>query len=204
MKPFILIAALLCFFAGKAQINNFCIGPKVGYSSNTLNVNVDSITSTASGNFNFGVFARFGGKTYIQPEVNYLMKSGKLKSEFNNIVTNEEIKAKGIEIPVLIGRKIIDRSILDLRVVAGPSVTFLIKDSKQVKISDLNSSWPITSTDDLKDALWSLNFGAGIDVWFVTFDVHYQLGLTNIYNGSAPDTKFKSNCWNISLGIKLL
>ena len=63
--------------------------------------------------------------------------------------------------------------------------------------------WPINSADDLKNSTWSVQMGGGIDVFFVTLDVRYEMGVDNIYNGSS-DVEMKNNIFNVSLGIKFL
>ncbi len=67
----------------------------------------------------------------------------------------------------------------------------------------MNEFWPIHSVDDIKNSVWSVQMGAGLDVFFVTLDVRYEMGLENIYNGSS-DLNMKNNMFNVSLGIKLL
>jgi len=67
----------------------------------------------------------------------------------------------------------------------------------------MNELWPIQSVDDLKNSIWSVQMGAGLDVLFMTLDVRYELGVENMYNGSSS-FDLKNNTFNVSLGIKLL
>jgi hypothetical protein len=67
----------------------------------------------------------------------------------------------------------------------------------------MNDYWPIQSVDDIKNSAWSVQMGAGLDVFFVTLDVRYEMGINNIYNGDS-DLNMKNNMFNVSLGFKLL
>jgi hypothetical protein len=45
--------------------------------------------------------------------------------------------------------------------------------------------------------------GAGMDIFFMTLDVRYEMGVENIYNGGS-EFDMKNNLFNVSLGIKFL
>jgi len=84
---------------------------------------------------------------------------------------------------------------------AGPAITFVL--DKQLNPEQMNEFWPVHSVDDIKNSVWSVQMGAGLDVFFVTLDVRYEMGLENIYNGSS-DLNMKNNMFNVSLGFKFL
>jgi hypothetical protein len=197
---FLIIILAVSGQATMAQINGFTIGPKIGFNSNRLTTNLDSITSDPNGQFQFGGYFRIGESTYIQPEVNYIMKGGTLNDVFNGSPRNQKIELKSITIPILLGVTPIKDDSFNFRLMAGP--TFSYVSEKTVKPSDLLSSWPIHTTDDIRKMLLSLQVGAGIDLWFLTFDVRYEMGFSNIYSGNE-DLKVRNNLINLSLGLKL-
>jgi hypothetical protein len=53
---------------------------------------------------------------------------------------------------------------------------------------------------------WGLEVGAGVDVFFLTLDLRYELGLNNLYIPDAGDSeqKMKSNLFVVSLGFKII
>jgi len=188
-------------FISNAQVPSFTIGPKIGYNSNSFSVNVDSITNGLKNSFQFGAFARIGKKVYLQPEVYYTVKGGVLDDDMGIYRSRQELTLKTLVVPVIVGAQIITIPGFNLRVMGGPTMSFII--NKKIEPPYLDGIWPIKSTDDLRNSIFGLQMGGGIDVFFMTLDVRYELGLNNIYNGSA-NFSLKNNAVNVSLGIKLL
>lgn len=198
-----ILFALLIAFTGlvtEAQ-SVFSVGPKIGYNSNTLTNNRDSISTNLNNSFQIGAFVRVGKKVYFQPEANYQVVKGTMNKSVGETILSQDIIIKTIKVPALIGVKLINRKVVNLRLMAGPAVTFLY--NKKLDPKDMGSLWPIQSVDDLKNSIWSVQMGAGLDVFFMTLDVRYELGLDNMYNGSS-DLKMRNNIFNVSLGVKLL
>ena len=203
MKRFLLVVIIIAVsgITGMAQIPGFSIGPKVGYNSNRLTTNIDSITSEPDGAFQFGGFMRIGRKTYLQPEVIYVVKGGVLNDVFHGENRSQQIELKSITIPVLVGVTPMAEKSFNFRLMAGPAFSYVSQ--KYVKPLDLLSSWPIRSTEDIRQMLLSLQVGAGIDLWFLTFDVRYEMGFSNIYSGNES-LNVRNNLINFGLGIKFL
>jgi len=184
-----------------AQMPKFSIGPKIGFNTTKLSTDADAITSKVKSNFQFGAFVRIGDKIYIQPEVNYVIKGGVIKGDtLPGYPISQEVTLKTLTVPLLIGVKIINLKAASIHLVGGPVATFAL--NKKLSIANPGGSWPVSSTSDFKTASWSLQAGAGVDVLMFTFDIRYEAGLSNMYNG-AQDISFKNNLFNVSLGIKL-
>jgi hypothetical protein len=83
---------------------------------------------------------------------------------------------------------------------AGPAVSFAI--DKQLS-ADQSSFVPIQSENDFKNKTWSVQMGAGVDVFSFTLDVRYEVGVDNLYQGNY-DMSIKNNIFNVSLGMKFL
>jgi hypothetical protein len=103
----------------------FSLGPKIGFNSNTLTENIDSINAGIKNTFQIGAFVRIGSKVYLQPEVNYQLVSGTLNKSLGSIVLHQDITIKTIKVPALIGVKLIQKGPVNLRVMAGPTFTYL-------------------------------------------------------------------------------
>lgn len=195
MRKIIIIACLfLVASQGQAQ---FDLGVKVGYSTSKLSTDFDEIKEDIKHNFQFGAFARFGKKLYVQPELFYATNGGTLKSTGTN--EKVEIKLNTIVIPALVGFKIINGEKLNLRVLAGPTANFIVNE----KISGDELFDPIKETD-FRNIAWGLDVGAGIDFLILTLDLRYEWGLNDIYKPEGDNQSMKGKIFIISLGVKLL
>ena len=201
MKSILLVIILIITGSQLKAQDFFSIGPKVGYNSNALTDNLDSIHSSINNSFQIGAFIRIGSKVYFQPEANYQVVTGKLTESGGTANQSQEITVESLKIPAIIGIKIIRTGPFNLRLLAGPAYTFVL--NKKLDPSHMNELWPIQSADDIKNSNWSVQMGAGLDVFFITLDVRYELGIDNIYNGKS-NFELKNNMFNFSLGIKLL
>jgi hypothetical protein len=201
MKKILLVIVIIaCGSAAIAQ-GVFSLGPKIGYSSNKITDNMDSIQSSIKNSFQVGAFIRIGKKVYFQPEANYQVVTSTLNKGAGLSARSQDLTIQSLKIPALIGVKLVNRSAFNLRIMAGPAYTFIL--NKKLDPEHMSELWPIQSVDDIKNSLWSVQMGAGLDVLFMTLDVRYELGIDNMYNGES-NLQMKNNMFNVSLGIKLL
>jgi len=207
MKKIILLFALLFFSAG-VTFGQFNFGLKVGYNASKLHTGLDSIKSSFNSGFHFGAFFRLGigKKVYIQPEAYYTMQGGIFQNNVSNTVDNwkQKVTVGTLDIPVLVGFKIINLKVVNWRIMAGPMVSFVVNS----KIKDVSLVGPIENSD-ISKLNWYVQAGTGFDVLFLTLDVRYQIGLSQMIK-SAQDTKGLSynlnatnNMWVVSLGFKI-
>jgi len=179
----------------------FSIGPKIGFNTNKLTTDVDEYASDATNNFNFGAFARFGTKIYLQPEVNWLTIGGVLEDKASLNPVKTEIEMKSIEIPVILGWRLINLGAGNIRILLGPSGTLVV--DKTVK-PDATITDPIEEAD-LEDFLWGFNLGAGVDIFMFTLDIRYQMGINEVLTKVQEfDVNSRNNMFAISLGWKIL
>jgi hypothetical protein len=213
---------LLTFTVTYAQLN---FGIKAGYNSSLSLTNIssvangtyyfDNVKNEMWNNFQAGVFARIGlgKKLYFQPELLYNMQ------KTNYTVTLQDVENRGVsydkivnistyDIPLLVGYKILDLKLLNLRAFAGPKLRF---DSGNSSLAFSNLLKPAGSgstitLDGLKqDVLKSkigLEVGAGIDVLMLTLDLRYNL-IGDMYNPVVNDYNLPSSTFTISLGWKI-
>jgi hypothetical protein len=195
MKKIVILVIIV--FAVLDNYGQISVGPKIGYSASKLSTNLDTIKESAKNNFQAGIFFRIGKKLYLQPEAVYATSGGTMTLE--GTTAKEEIKLNTLCVPVLVGYKIINAKVFNLRVLAGPSANFVLN-----KTVDFNQSSPAPIQEaDLKNVAWGMDVGAGIDVLFLTLDLRYEFGLNNLYNGSGSHS-INSNAFIVSLGFKLL
>jgi len=191
---------LVVLFFSLENYGQFSFGPKIGYSASKLSTDLDTIAESAKSNFQIGAFLRFGKKLYLQPEIFYATSGGELKREGTTL--KESIRLKNLSVPVLVGFKLINAKIINLRVMAGPVANFII--GTKIEADELIQD-PLQDSD-FKKAAWGMDVGAGVDVFFLTLDIRYEFGLNNIYvvPEGAVEQKMKSNLFIVSLGFKLL
>jgi hypothetical protein len=201
MKKVIIVILLIAFGAAVQAQGIFSLGPKVGYNSYKLTTNMDSVQASIKNSFQIGAFMRIGSKFYFQPEANYQVSESTLNQTIGTTVQSQDVTLKSIKVPALIGWKLINKSAFNFRLMAGPALTFIL--DKKLDPSQMDEFWPIQSVEDIKNSAWSVQMGAGMDVFFLTMDVRYEMGINNIYNGSS-EVDMKNNMFNVSLGFKFL
>jgi len=194
-----LLFLVLILLASEFTFGQFTIGIKVGYNSAKLSTNIDTITSNFKSGFQVGAFVRVGKRLFLQPELYYTTQGGVFTSNVNDWKQN--IKIGSLDVPVLIGFKLLKSDIVNVRLMAGPMASFVVNKS----VSEAGGvTGPITSAD-LNSINWAIQAGAGVDVWLFTLDVKYQAGLNQMIK-SVENVSFNSynSVWNVSLGFKFL
>jgi hypothetical protein len=207
MKKIILIFVLL-FFSASVTFGQFNFGIKVGYNASKLRTSFDSIKSSFNSGFHFGAFFRIGlgKKVFLQPEAYYTLQGGIFDNNLKNAVDNwkQKVTVGTLDVPVLVGFKIIDLKIINWRIEAGPMVSFVVNSS----VKDLSLTGPIENSD-INKLNWYVQAGTGFDVLFLTLDVRYQAGLNQMIKKAQGTTGLPyslnatNNMWVVSLGFKL-
>jgi len=198
MKRAILLSTML--FMATFVFGQFTIGPKVGVTMSKLSTNLENVTEEMKTGFQFGAFARFGKKVYVQPELIFVTKGGIIKEPGLNLETKVDLKT--VQIPLIVGFKLLNLKVVNLRVHGGPAVSFVT--NKEVTINTETTSEALDGAH-IKDAIWNFQLGLGVDVLMFTLDVRYEWGLNNIWEPLDGDSHdMRNNLWNISLGWMIL
>jgi hypothetical protein len=195
-KSLIVIIIALFGTTAMAQIPNFSIGPKAGATFSKITSDEDQIKEEMKSSLHFGAFVRLGNKIYVQPEVLFMNRQGEF-SAGNIAGSSKSIHLKTLDIPVLIGGKIIGSDAFNLRVMAGPVASLAL--NKDVSSENWGS---VITEDDIRSANWGLQLGAGIDVLMLTFDLRYEYGISNF--SKEDGLTLKNNMFVVSLGWKIL
>lgn len=222
MKKFLLVAELL--LSVSITYAQFNLGIKAGYTSSLGTKNLSSVTSgdynlnnvnsELSNGFHAGVFARFGfSKMYFQPEFLYAMAKKTDQISFyeaanSSVATtfNKNVTVSTLDVPLLLGYKLVDLKMMNLRVFAGPKLRFNAGSSLDYNVlvagsADINKSDLIS---DIKAAQLGLEAGVGVDVFMFTLDARYNL-IGDMYHTKLNDLtidKIPANTFVISLGWK--
>jgi len=200
---------LLLILPATAQFN---LGIRAGYNS-SLSVNnissvfdgtynLNSVQNELWNNFQAGVFARvFMKKLYFEPALMYSLEKKELNFKdvaTGNITFDSIADIKTIDIPLILGLKLLDLKLANLRVFAGPKLRF--NAGSTPNISNINVS---NITAEVKKANLGLEIGAGVDVLMFALDFRYNL-IGNMYETKIENVKFDpASTFQITLGWKL-
>lgn len=180
----------------------FDFGLKAGYNGNKLSTNLDSISDQFKSGFHIGAWARIGKRFYVQPELYYSLQGAEYAFEdpLNADSWTQKLTLGTLDIPVLIGYKLLKSEKTNVRVMAGPMVSILVNS----KITSVGSITDPIEKADLKTANWAIQLGAGADLWFLSLDIRYQLGLNEmIQEVEEWDFSSHNNVFVVSLGFKI-
>jgi hypothetical protein len=164
-------------------------GLKAGLITSKISTHVDDYTPQTVNGYQFGAFARINlGPFYLQPEAYYNSKGGEYIDKISPSTVNS-FNLNSVDVPALVGLKIINNEVLNLRVMGGPVVSFLTDKSVKGQFTEAN----------LENSLFSWQYGAGIDFMFLSLDVRKVTYGKNF----TPDFDTKNGTFVISLGLKL-
>ena len=195
MKKVILVVFLAL---GLSQVSNaqidFGIKAGINYNNNGEDAFKDATNDIADGasaktGYHAGIW--FRGKLpilglYVRPEIIYT----EVKSEFEVLARTEDYNFKKLDVPVLVGKKILGFA----NVFVGPSFQYIIED--KIDFSNL-------STDEFDKFTVGMQFGAGVEFDNIGIDVRWERGLTNSEAKFANNTKIDNRVNQIIFGVSL-
>ncbi|OQX81618.1 MAG: hypothetical protein B6D61_00470 [Bacteroidetes bacterium 4484_249] len=217
MKKIVLITAIVLI--SSYSFGQLGFGIKGAFTMNTLSTDLSDYEKAAKTGFQAGAFVRIGKKLHLQPEAYFAVRSGELTAKIvgldpNDLQNSVEVKQgmtlSTIDIPILIGYKIFDPPTLNVRLQAGPVISMVVNKKFDLTLDGVDAPEEVTNTleDDFKNANWGLQFGAGVDFLFLTVDVRYELGLSDLYEKSEANPidfgGIKNNIFFVSVGWKIL
>lgn len=192
----IFLAVVICMFSSAlfAQLSSpISLGVHAGLVSTKMDSEIPSastIKENAENGMMLGAFLRINlNKWYLQPELNYVSRKGEVVVDG----TGYDFKTKSMDIPILLGYKLVKLPVLKLRVFAGPVASFKIDDSFSKTFEDKYND------PSFESAVWNAKVGAGVDVWKLTLDVDYEFGLSDV----SSEFLKKNKMVNVTLGFKL-
>ncbi len=200
----ILLIGIFVLSAG-LMFGQLKFGPKIGYNASTLTTTAEGISTQFKSGFQFGAFVRLGSRVYLQPELYYSTHGGIFNGEDSlGQSYKQTLNIGSLDIPVLIGFKILNTDLVNLRIMVGPAMSLAVNK----KITNANDIIGPIKKADISTANWYIQAGAGIDVWLFTLDVRYQLGLNKIikdvtFENNTINFNTSNNVWVVSLGFKI-
>ena len=142
----VLFAAIFMTFTLSVFAQTFNFGLKAGinsqkittdsYNSGIMRYDLSDLKSDAKMGYDVGAFARLGGKKlYLQPELLYSSKKGNSSFTMNNLADgtgqySQSVDIKSIQVPLLVGYKLIDLKLASIRVFTGPAMSVILSKSQ--------------------------------------------------------------------------
>ncbi len=171
------------------------LGPKAGLTRADLSLDVESYNTETIMRYHFGVFGRVGfGRLFVQPEIYWNSRS----NDFSEIVPGNPIDVlrfdyTTVDLPVLAGLRLIKGDFVNVRAMGGPVFSFVT--ARDITGNGLNP-------DNFRNNFFGWQYGVGVDVWFLTFDIRLENSQTNVIED--PLFNARSQTFLISMGLKIL
>jgi len=137
------IFLLINYINGQTPIS---AGIKIGFNSSkmiTEIANVNEIEDASKNGLLAGVFVRINlSKFYLQPEAYFAKKGGDFQyTNSSNAIFTQQNDFNTIDIPVLIGLKLIDLKVVNLRIMAGPMASLIIGKDIKYQLNGIETSF---------------------------------------------------------------
>ncbi len=193
-------------FAQKPSGSVFTFGPKAGINYTTLIEDTKSLSSNYQLGYHGGAFIRVSpGKFYLQPEVLLTAKKTDVIVNQNSNTNTEagtyKVTFTNVDVPLMIGTRLVGNESFNLRVFGGPLASFNLGGKGLKELFKENQS----AAEYYEKTVWGFQAGAGFDLGALTFDARYERGLTGAANLKRADMgKPNTGLFQFSLGIKLL
>jgi len=216
MKKIVLIS--LIGLSSVLAYGQLGFGFKGALSMNKLSTDISDYKESLKAGYQVGAFVRIGEKLHLQPEIYFAVKNYKTTSDWPSDISNpgssevsvkQDLTLSTLDIPVLIGVRIIKLPTLNIRLQAGPVGSVILNKKLSIDHTGISEEQKTDIEETYKNMNWGAQFGAGIDFLFLTADVRYELGLNDITK--APDAsvstylpdEIKNNVFFISVGWKI-
>lgn len=174
----------------------FNLGIEGGVHSSKITTNLSEYNSESIAKAHIGAFARLGyGRVYVQPEAYFSSKGGELKSSVPEVASQFDFNS--IDVPVLLGVKVIKGGAANVRVMAGPVFSFITS-------SDISGD-QVFSSQYYKDNYFGYQYGVGVDLWNFFIDARIEHGANNLYESQGtPYLDSKNRTLLVTVGFKIL
>lgn len=169
----------------------FDLGVKGGVNFSKISFDVEDYSAESVTKTHFGAFARLGGeRVFVQPEFYFSGKGGDVSSDIMETAASFDYKT--MDIPVLLGFRLINGKSFDLHVLGGPVFSNIT--SQDVKGDNL------ADKSFYENNYYGIQYGLSIDVLFLTLDARMENGLSDFYKQS--ETSGKNQNFMISVGFR--
>lgn len=167
------------------------IGFKAGANFSDLSLPKSTLDTKYSLGYHGGVFARADiSQFYLQGEVLYSQKKSKVE---NGSFGTQQAKWNSIEVPLLIGYKLLKSESATFRVFGGGVYSYVLNDKASI-LKQVSQSFQQFDKSNI-----GYQAGAGVDIGRLTLDLKYEGALTNI----SKEFKARPSSFQASIGFMI-
>lgn len=193
MKKTILGIFILLFSTAVIAQPTLDIGVKAGVNNSKVTIDLDEYDSESILKMHIGAFGRIGwGRVYVQPEAYFSAKGGEISARALENVTRFDFN--NIDVPVLLGVKVLKGGAANLRVMAGPVFSFITS-------SDLDPN-EFFDRGYYENNYYGFQYGLGMDFLSFFLDARMEHGSNDLYY--HPDYTMKNRTFMITVGFKII
>lgn len=182
MKRLFILSLLLCLFGTIAIGQKVSFNPKVGVNQYELtDNNLDVINIESDGGFHAGFDLRIGDKIYFQPGLHYYLQRSTyavdddlVYLELPIIEDEVAITSQILRVPVVIGTSFLRTDNIKFRAQTGLATMILLDVDEGTEVYGIDRN-------DYRNFVTNATFGLGIDLSFISFEIAYDLGLSDIF-----------------------
>ncbi|GAB4499160.1 MAG: hypothetical protein OHK0019_35800 [Saprospiraceae bacterium] len=192
-KIFFLLVATV--FSASIVYGQLTLRPYVGINSNSLTEDFEDSEWKSKIGYQVGVDLQIGSKLYVQPGVQLEFAKNQIESIIPGVDEDFEFKRTHVRIPVMVGYAFgeIDGDFA-ARIFTGPNASIVI--SSEADGEDIK--------DELKNAVFGWNVGAGVDFSILFLDLGYQIGLSEVFEDfNLGENGSKGNSFYANAGIRI-
>lgn len=173
-------------------VPSFQLGAKAGLNLSKFSAD-NMFSSDNRAGYYAGLWARIGAAgIHLQPEL-YL--SGKNTTLVSDAGETNEVKFTSLDVPILVGTKI-GAAGVGIRLNTGPVVSFVLNEDQ-----NFSQAAGQVFNGNFKDQAIAWQFGAGLDVGKLGFDLRYEQGLSKLNKDGYPSTKISLFTFGIALKL---
>ena len=191
MKNYSLIVLAIIVWVGSVNAQKITIGGEFGVNSSRLTTDPDNFSSSARTGYQAGISMRLGNKVYLQPEFQWAWMSSELSNPLDfGSPTSDNLNVHSFRVPVQLGFAVVNGKVGNVRIFTGPVMNFNFKAD--------NASSPVFN-QEFKPFNVAARVGTGFDLWVLNVDLSYDIGVTDVFEGS--DAKMRG--FNAELGVAI-
>ncbi len=174
------------YYYGDEYRHHTEINPVIGMSFSSMYNDPPNYSSTSRVGWLIGFNIRYGNRFYFQPGIDFMGMNSQLQSTsaINVNYQSNQTDINVLRIPLLAGFRVFRTSSpVNLNFHAGISADF---------VTSINTNNAAVQGDEYNSPFWGGVIGAGLDFAFLTFDLDYDYGLSQVFDsgyqpyGSGP------------------
>jgi hypothetical protein len=193
-KKIIFSFVLLVFSTAIIAQPTFNLGLKAGLNNSKVTFNKAEYNPESIVKYHIGAFGRLGfNRVFVQPEAYFSAKGGDMDGSALEIATRFNFST--VDVPMLLGLKVIEGDRANVRVMAGPVFGFF--------------TYQDIDNEDIFDAQYYKNnyigfqYGIGADILGFSLDLRMENSASKIYQQPSPDLDGDNKTFMISIGYMI-